>query len=123
MGTSLFERIGGEPAIMAAVDRFYQKVLADEQTGRFFAALDVDGQTRKQVAFMAWAFGCPRMYGGRDLRTAHARLVRDEGLGDLHFDRILKHLEDSLRELGVEESLIEEALAITSATRDEVLNR
>ena len=65
---SLFERIGGEAAIMAAVDRFYEKVTADELTRPFFIGLDLAAQTRKQVSFMAWAFGGPAEYEPRGER-------------------------------------------------------
>jgi len=120
--TSLYERIGGESAIMAAVDLFYQKVIADELTRPFFEGLDLAAQTKKQIAFMTWAFGGPAEYRGRDLRTAHRGLVQ-RGLNDAHFDAVAKHLESTLRELGVAAPLIAEALAIVGGTRGEVLNR
>ena len=33
---SLYERIGGEAAIVAAVELFYEKVMADPRTRSFF---------------------------------------------------------------------------------------
>ncbi|TPW11570.1 MAG: hypothetical protein FD130_1953, partial [Halothiobacillaceae bacterium] len=33
---SLYERIGGDPAVTAAVDLFYRKVLADKRINQFF---------------------------------------------------------------------------------------
>ena len=123
MGQSLYERIGGQGAIMAAVDRFYGKVLADELTRPFFDALDMQAQTKKQIAFMTWALGGPAEYRGRDLTQAHAALVRDKGLGDVHFDAIAKHLEATLLELGVARELIDEALGIVGGTRAQVLGR
>src|SRR5688572_30371485 len=72
---SLYERIGGEAAVMAAVDIFYAKVLAHDLLRPFFAGLDMQAQIRKQVAFMSWAFGGPVEYRGRDLTAAHANLV------------------------------------------------
>jgi hemoglobin len=123
MRPPLFERIGGESAIMAAVDRFYEKVRADELTRPFFVELDMEAQTRKQVAFMAWAFGRPEPYTGRDLRSAHARLVQERGLDNVHFDRVLLHLQDTLYELGVDERLVGEVLGILEGTRGQVLNR
>jgi hemoglobin len=122
MQNSLFERIGGEEAIMAAVDLFYEKVLADDLTRPFFAGLDMPAQTRKQVAFMAWAFGAPAEYKGRDLRTAHAGLVA-RGLTDAHFDAVAGHLQATLKELGVTDDLIGEALTIVGSVRKDVLNR
>lgn len=123
MSLSLYERIGGQGAIMAAVDRFYEKVLADELTRPFFTALDMQAQAKKQIAFMAWALGGPAEYRGRDLTQAHAALVRDKGLSDVHFDAIAKHLEATLLELGVARELVDEALGIVGGTRAQVLGR
>jgi hemoglobin len=122
MSASLYERLGGESAMMAAVDLFYEKVVADERTRPFFAGLDMSVQIKKQVAFMTRAFDGPAKYSGRDLRSAHAPLV-ERGLDDTHFDAILEHLEASLRELGVAEGEIAEVRALVSGSRDEVLNR
>lgn len=123
MGQSLYDRLGGQTAIMATVDLFYQKVLADELTRPFFEALDMESQTKKQIAFMTWALGGPNEYRGRDLTAAHAQLVKRKGLSDVHFDRVAQHLSDTLSELGVEPSMIGEALAIVGSTRDQVLGR
>jgi hemoglobin len=123
MKSSLYDRIGGEPALMAAVDLFYAKVLANEQTRPFFEALDMKSQIRKQIGFMTWAFGGPEPYKGRDLKTAHADLVKQKGLSDVHFDAVARSLEESLVELGIERSLIDEVLVIVGSTRGEVLGR
>lgn len=123
MVSTLYERIGGENAVVAAVDLFYAKVMADELTRPFFERLDMAAQSRKQVAFMTWAFGGPNKYKGRDLRLAHSELVKRDGLGDAHFDAVTRHLRETLVELGVEPNLIEEALAIVAGTRTEVLGR
>lgn len=121
--SSLYERIGGETAIMAAVDLFYAKVLADPITRPFFDGLDMQLQARKQVAFMSYAFGGPVAQRGRDLRAAHAQLVRDRNLGDVHFDAVAEHLRATLAELEMETSLQAEVMAIVAATRSEVLDR
>ena len=123
MKQSLYERIGGESAVAAAVDLFYEKVVADELTRPFFSALDMAAQTKKQVAFMTVAFGGPVAYQGRDLRTAHSRLVKEQGLSDAHFDAVAGHLKATLEELGVAGDLVQEALTIVGGTRNEVLGR
>ena|SRR5437867_7091838 len=123
MTRSLYERIGGQAAIVAAVDLFYKKVIEDELTRPFFEGLDMDALIRKQVAFMTWAFGGPEEWKGRPLRQAHAGLVADKGLGDAHFDRVAEHLDATLRELGVGDTERGEALAIIAGARNEVLNR
>jgi len=123
MTLSLYERLGGEPAIMAAVDLFYAKVMKDDVTRPFFDGLDMNAQVQKQIAFMSRALGGPVQYNGRDLRAAHAKLVRDKGLSDVHFDAIAKHLRTTLEELGVQKPLVDEAITAVGGMRDEVLGR
>jgi len=73
---SLFEQLGGEAAVDAAVDVFYRKVLADYRINRFFDNVDMEQQAAKQKAFLTMAFGGPSHYSGKDLRAGHAKLLR-----------------------------------------------
>lgn len=66
--TPLFEQLGGAPAVDAAVDRFYRKVLKDERINRFFEGVDMDKQAAKQKAFLTMVFGGPHSYTGLDMR-------------------------------------------------------
>ena len=122
MTQSLFEKIGGEPAVEAAVDLFYRKVLNDGRVSRFFDDVDMDGQRAKQKSFLTMVFGGPNDYTGADLRSAHKRLV-DDGLDDSHFDAVAIHLQNSLEELGVPAGLVNEVMALAAGTRDDVLNK
>lgn len=119
---SLYERLGGEAAVNAAVDRFYTKILSDPLLQPFFAALDMSAQIRKQKQFLTTAFGGPAHYTGRGLRHAHRNAV-SRGLNDTHFDRVMQHLGATLSELSVPEALIREAAAIAESTRNDVLGR
>ena len=119
---SLFERIGGEAAVNAAVDVFYRKVLADDRINPFFEGVDMEKQAAKQKAFLTMAFGGPNKYTGEDLRKGHAHLVA-RGLNDSHFDAVMENLGATLKELGVADDLIAEAAAIAESTRDDVLGR
>ena len=119
---SLFERLGGEAAVEAAVVDFYEKVMSDPSLSPFFAHLNMDAQIKKQIAFMTMAFGGPNHYTGKDLRTAHAKLVAG-GLHDAHFDAIAEHLRVTLEELGVDAGTTTEVLDIVGMTRGDVLNR
>jgi len=123
MTASLYERIGGEPAIMAAVNLFYAKVMEDSLTRPFFAGLDMKAQVQKQIAFMSRALGGPVEYQGRDLRAAHQKLVQEKGLGDAHFDAVAGHLKSTLEELGVEKGIVDEAIGAIGGMRNDVLGR
>ena len=119
---SLYERLGGEAAVNAAVDLFYSKVLDDYRINRFFDNMDMSKQAAHLKAFMTLAFGGPNAYAGRSLREGHARLVK-KGLNDSHFDAVMEHLGATLTELNVPAELIAEAAALVESVRDEVLGR
>ena len=119
---TLFEQLGGKDAVEAAVDNFYRRVLTDDRVSSFFDDVDMDRQRAKQKAFLTMAFGGPNNYSGKDMRTAHARLVT-KGLNDSHVDAIIELLGATLRDMGVAESLIQQVAAIAESTRNNVLNR
>jgi hemoglobin len=116
---SLYERIGGEAAVDAAVDIFYRRVLSDDRIAHHFESVDMDVQREKQKAFLTFAFGGPNAYTGRDLRAAHARMP----LGDGDFDAVMEHLSGTLESLQVPAPLIAEVARIASSVRSDVLNR
>jgi hemoglobin len=121
-GPSLFERLGGEAAIEAAVVGFYERVMSDETLAPFFDGLDMGAQIKKQIAFMTMAFAGPTRYTGRDLRTAHAKLVA-RGLDDSHFDSVQIHLRTTLDEIGIDPATVSEIAGIIEATRRDVLGK
>jgi hemoglobin len=122
MSATLYERIGGEPAVDAAVTIFYRKVLTDQRISHFFDNTDMDKQIAKQKAFFTMAFGGPNSYTGQDMRNAHAGMVRT-GLNEGHFNAVMEHLGATLTELNVPGDLIAEAAAIAESTRNDVLGR
>ena len=121
-GQSLYEKLGGEAAVNAAVDIFYRKVLADYRINRFFDNSDMEKQAAKQKAFLTMAFGGPNNYSGQDMRNAHAHLVK-MGLNASHFDAVMEHLGATLTELNVPAELIAQAAAIAESTRNDVLGK
>lgn len=119
---SLYDQLGGQAAVEAAVDKFYRKVLSDDRVSRFFEGVDMDRQRSKQKAFLTMAFGGPHNYSGKDMRTGHAHLVK-MGLNDSHVDAIIELLGGTLKELGVDDALIAQVAAIAESTRNDVLGR
>ncbi len=117
--STLYERLGGEAAVKAAVDNFYEKVMADNRINSFFEGVDMVAQAVKQKAFLTMVFGGPNDYSGKDMRAGHAHL----GLTDEHFDAVVENLGNTLKELGVSDDDIKEVAALAETTRDDVLNR
>ncbi|POZ50580.1 group I truncated hemoglobin [Methylovulum psychrotolerans] len=122
MNKTLYERIGGEPAVNAAVDIFYRKVLLDPRINHFFENVDMEKQAAKQKAFLTMAFGGPHSYSGEDMRKGHAHLVK-MGLNDSHFDAVVENLGSTLSELSVPQELIAEVVTICESTRNDVLGK
>jgi hemoglobin len=120
--SNLFEQLGGQPAVEAAVDNFYRHVLTDDRVSKFFDGIDMDRQRAKQKAFLTMAFGGPNSYSGKDMRNGHAHLVK-MGLNDSHVDAIIEILGSTLKEMGVADNLIQQVAAIAESTRNDVLGR
>jgi hemoglobin len=78
--STLYDRLGGKPAITAVVDEFVARVAADKRINSFFAGVASD-PTRlaafkaKLVDQICEASGGPCKYTGKDMKTAH------EGMG------------------------------------------
>lgn len=120
--TTLFEQIGGRAAMNQAVDVFYKKMLADDRVNYFFDTTDMKKQAAKQKAFLTMVCGGPNNYTGKDMREGHAHLI-ERGLNDTHVDIVIKHLGDTLAELGVAPELIAQVAAAAESMRDDVLGR
>ena len=117
--TTLYERIGGEPAVDKAVEMFYEKVIADERIAGYFDNLDMLAQANKQKKFLTMVFGGPSEYTGLDMRKAHIHL----GLGEEHFNAVVENLALTLQELGVSPEDVGEVAKIANSVKDEILNR
>jgi len=122
MTQSLYEQLGGEPAVDAAVDIFYRKVLADDRISRFFEGVDMEQQAAKQKAFLTMVFGGPNNYSGKDMYEGHKHLL-EKGLDDSHVDAVIEDLGSTLKELGVNDELIGQVAGIANSVRDDVLGR
>ncbi|NGN63257.1 group 1 truncated hemoglobin [Streptomyces sp. A7024] len=101
---SLYETIGGAPAVGAAVDDFYVRVLADPELAGYFTGVPIDKLKAHQRDFIGAALGGPEAYEGLGMEAAHAKL----GITPEHFDRVVGHLAGTLESLGVDAPTIKE---------------
>ena len=115
---TLYKRIGGEPAIRAAVDRFYERVLADPSLSLFFEGVSMPRLKAHQFAFLSQALGGPKQYSGSSTAEAHARLAIEQH----HFDSVAVHLVETLRELGVPEDIVGEVATAITPLSSQVVN-
>lgn len=117
---TLFDKLGGKAGVNAAVDKFYEKVLADERVNAYFQSTNMAKQKAHQAAFMSFAFGGPNDYKGKDMAAAHKHLMPH--LEESHFNAIVKHFVATLEELEVPQEDIDAAVAVVATTKEAVLS-
>ncbi len=114
---TLFERLGGDPAIQAVMHRFFERILADPDLAPVFARVNVERHERKTSAFVAAATGGPAPWTGRDMAAAHRHLR----ITDDQFDRVAGHLLDTLIEFEVPDETGLELMTLVGSLRGEIV--
>ncbi|ULA59760.1 MAG: Cyanoglobin, Hemoglobin-like protein HbN [Nitrospira sp.] len=71
MAKSLYERLGGKPAITAVVDQFVANVAADGRINNRFATTDIPRLKGHLVDQVCQATGGPCRYQGREMKATH----------------------------------------------------
>lgn len=114
-GMNIYDAIGGEPALVAVVDDFYVRVLADPQLSGFFAGANMPKLKGRQVEFFAAVLGGPDVYQGADMRQVHL----GRGISQADFDKVALHLTTALAAAGVPtETIAQIAQAVTPLAGD-----
>lgn len=114
---TLYDRLGGEEAIDAVVEEFYNRVLADEQLQPYFESTGTEELRTRQKGFLAYVTGGYDDYEGPSMETAHAHL----GITEKVFDQVTAHLDASLRACNVNDDLREELLVEVASFKDETV--
>ncbi len=120
MADSLYETVGGRLKIQAAVDSFYQRVLADPSVSKFFQEADLSHLRARQSMFVSMVLGGRIVYTGKEIGAAHAQ-ARKLGMDSTHFDTILKHFRGALEEIEVRAVHVEKIIALLESQRATVL--
>jgi hemoglobin len=118
---SLYERLGGEPAIAAVVDDLTSRAAANPKVnflrGGKFASIDVPLFKKHLVNMVAAATGGPQKYTGRDMKTTHKGM----GISDAEFDALAEDLVASLDKFKVPAREKGELLKIVASTRADIV--
>ncbi len=110
---TLFDRLGGEPALRAIIERFVERVTGDVMIGFFFRNVDHERLKQKEYEFAASHLGADVVYTGRPIGQAHAAHPIMGG----QFMRRLKILEETLVEHSAPPEVVEHWLEHTLALR------
>jgi hemoglobin len=115
---SLFDRLGGQPAITAVVDQFVANVGDDRRINHFFA--DTDPVKFKQLLSdqICQATGGPCTYTGRDMKTAHAGFrIKEED-----WNALVEDLVAALDQFNVPEKEKNELLGLLVPMKGDIVN-
>lgn len=114
---SLYERIGGKPAIAAVVDNFIANVAADERINGRFAGANIPRLKASLVDQICEPAGGPCVYKGSDMRTAHAGM----NITEAEFAALVEDLVRSLARRGVPAREQNELLGALGAMKDDIV--
>lgn len=116
---SLYERLGGRPAITSVVDDFVANVAADTRIKGFFAGTDIPRLKTQLVDQICAGSGGPCRYEGRSMRAAHAGM----GVNEAHFNALVEDLAKTLDKFGVPVREKNELLGILGPMKYDIVAR
>jgi hemoglobin len=116
---SLYDRLGGKPAITAVVDDFVANVAADSRINGFFAKTDIPRLKRLLVEQICAGSGGPCTYTGRDMKTTHTGM----GVQDPHFSALVEDLVKSLDKFKVPAREKNELLGVLGPMKTDIVMR
>src|SRR3954464_6121304 len=93
---TLYETLGAQEGISAAVDAFYERVIADPDLAGYFEGVDMPTLRRHQTDMLVTATGGPLQYTGQDMAEAHHGLA----ITNAAFDKVVGHLSATLEAAG-----------------------
>lgn len=116
---SLYERLGGKPAIQAVVNDFIGNVAADNRINSFFAHTDIPRLNTLLVNQICEATGGPCKYEGRSMKAAHAGM----GVGDAQFNALVEDLVKSLDKFNVPAKEKNELLTALASMKGDIVTK
>ena len=114
---TLYQKLGGEPAIQAVVDEFYKRVLADNELKHYFAKSDMNQLKRHQTRFIGVALGAANQDAGRPVWPAHTGM----NITEAHFMRVAGHLTNALKWAKVERDDINTILSTVGSLKGDIV--
>jgi hemoglobin len=93
----LYDRLGGQAAIVAVVDEFIARVAADDRINLRFGNTDIPRLKSLLVEFVCMATGGPCKYSGTDMETTHGGME----VADEEFTAVVEDLTGALDKFNV----------------------
>lgn len=114
---SLYDRLGGKPAITAVVDQFVANVAADSRINGRFATTDIPKLKGHLVDQVCMATGGPCTYKGRDMKTTHAGMK----ISNADFNALVEDLVKALDRFNVSAKEKNELLGLLGPMKKDIV--
>ncbi len=114
---SLFDRLGGMPAISAVVEDFAGNVLGDSRINQKFAKTDAPRLLANLKDFMCMATGGPCKYNGLSMKKSHEHMRVTGG----EFNALVEDLVKTLDKFNVGEQEKKELLTALAGLRGDIV--
>jgi hemoglobin len=116
---SLYDRLGGKPAITAVVEDFVGRVAADSRINGKFANTDIPRLKTLLAEQICQASGGPCTYTGRSMKATHAGM----GVSDADFDALVGDLVTTLNKFKVPEREKNELLGALGPMKKDIVEK
>jgi len=116
---SLYDRLGGKPAIQAVVDDFVGNVAADGRINQRFANANIPRLKTMLVDQICEATGGPCTYTGQSMKAAHAGMK----ITDAEFNALVEDLTRSLDKFKVPAPEKSELLTALGGMKGDIVNQ
>lgn len=115
--TTLYERLGGQPAIHAVVEGMYKGIFNDPDLIDFFRKTDKQVQKDAQERFLIYATGGSPTWEGKSMKEAH----QGRGITSKEFGLVAGHVINAMKELAVPQELQDEVVALLMTVKPDTV--
>jgi hemoglobin len=116
---TLYEAMGGEPALRSAVEHFADLVQTDDRINFTFAEADMSKFKKLIFEQLCNLSGGPCQYTGRDMRTSHAKL----DINNAEFNSLAEDLYMALDRAGIPYRLQNKLMALLAPMQHDIVTR
>ncbi|CAB9497398.1 Bacterial-like globin [Seminavis robusta] len=120
---TLYEKMGGDLGVQHFMESLYEETLKDEVMKRLFANSSIPVLISHQIKLYRVLFGPEEERPDPDvvvdyMLMTHARIFRDLGLNEDHFDTIATCFVEGLQNMQAEQDVIDECLVLLGPLRE-----
>lgn len=116
---TLYERLGGKPALEAVVGELWKNVAADSRINHYFKNTDPDVFGGQMVDFLCEGSGGPCQYKGKDMNAAHTGMK----LTDNDFNALAEDTIKALNKFNVPQKEHDEVMNMLGGMRSAIVGK